>query len=344
MKRNDRMFRLTSLLLVLVTAVGMLAACKQKTVEPFVLTERTPASVELFTSGYFDYRKNTDGTAKLIKYTGSDRSLVLPDTLDGCPLVEIDAGAFGYNETLQSIVFNPSLEVIGSYAFIGCVNLSTMEFGKKLWSIGVDALEDTAWMKAQPDDFVIIGDNVLVAYQGTEIAVRVPDGVRHVCSAFVKNDTLKSVFLPDTVVTVGHSAFSNCSSLVHVEMSPNIVLIDQYAFYACTDLVVSRLPSKVEKIGQYCFYDNFSMQALQCGDALKSIGPSAFSNCSNLKSMEIPATLQSIDTNTFEDCVMLSVVYYRGSETQFAEIQYLNDKSSNFWFTDATKIFSEESK
>lgn len=344
MKYRQTRLRILSFLLVLLLLVPTMAACKSKKIEPFTIPERVEASQEVYTSGYYDYKKYTDGTAKLMAYHGTESSLVLPDSFDGCRLVEIDAGAFAYNTSLVSIVFNPSLEIIGAYAFVGCTALALMEFGDKLWSVGISALNDTAWFAAQPEDFVIIGDNLLINYQGKDLSVQVPDGVRHVCAAFADNLELKSVYLPDSVVTVGNAAFSNCLSLVYVKLSPNVVLVDQYAFYGCTDLVIPQLPAGVEKIGQYAFYDNFAMQAMHLGSSLKTIGRSAFSNCGDLRMVEVPATLISMDANAFEDCISLAVVYYGGTEEQFKEIQYLEEENTNFRFKDATKFYNEGTK
>lgn len=344
MKKNRSLLRLLSLTLLLLLVLPSFAACKNREIQPFAIVDRVEASPEVFTSGYYEYKKYNDGTAKLVAYTGSERSLILPDSFDGCKLVELDVGVFSYNTNLTSIVLNPSLESIGAYAFVGCTALSTIEFGKKLWSVGISALSDTPWLAAQPEDFVIVGDNLLLKYQGKELSVTVPEGVRHVCAAFADNIELRSVYLPDTVVTVGNAAFCNCLSLVYVEMSPNTVLVDQYAFYGCTELVLSELPKGVERIGQYAFYDNFSLQGIRCGDSLKSIGRSAFCNCGEMRMIEVPATLVSIDTDAFEDCVSLKVVFYGGTEEQFKAIQYLEEENTNSRFKDATKFYSEESK
>lgn len=344
MKFSKKILRIGALLLSLWMLATVLIACSKKEVRPFVYPERELVSRETFSFGDYGYQKYTDGTAILVSYTGKEPVLTLPDTMEGCPLVELRAGVFSYHKELTSIVLNNSLEIIGSYAFVGCSALESITFGSKLWSVGTEALTDTPWLAAQKDEFLIVGDGVLIKYQGDAVSVNVPDTVRHICSAFVENQKIKSVFLPETVVTVGNCAFSSCLSLVYVSLSPNIVLIDQYAFYSCNNLALSELPSGVVRIGQFAFYDNYALQALRCGDSLKAIDSSAFSNCGNLKTMEIPATLETIDYNAFEDCVSLSVVYYGGTKQQMESIRYLTEENSNTYFKDATKFYKEESK
>ena len=281
----------------------------------------------------------------IFEYTGSETNLTIPDSIDGHTVVEIYDAAFMPTPQIQgplkltSITLNDSLEKIGLYAFYGCQNLSSITFGEKIWSIGFDAFEGTPWLKSQSDDFVTVGNGVLIKYQGKDSRVVIPDGIRHISSAFSNNETIKSVTIGDSVLSVGVSAFSGCLSLKSVEFGKNIKLIDNYAFASCSELVSGNLPDSLEQIGESAFYNCYSLRAAKLGKSLKRIGVSAFES-SAIKTVEIPATVTTIDQYAFS-CRSLAIVFYSGSEEQFKAIKFEGDESSNSALKDAIKIYGE---
>ena len=65
-------------------------------------------------------------TARVYSYTGSDTSLMIPQTVDGYTIVEIGSKAFEDHTELQSIELSDSIQVIGTRAFAACTALSAM--------------------------------------------------------------------------------------------------------------------------------------------------------------------------------------------------------------------------
>ncbi len=76
--------------------------------------------------------------------------------------------------------------------------------------------------------------------------------------------------MPQSVATIGGSAFSSCESIAKIDLS-NVTSIDTYAFYYCTGL-----------------------EDVIYGSELTSIGRNAFSGCGNVKRVTVPNTETSI--------------------------------------------------
>mgnify|MGYP004653300839 FL=1 len=95
--------------------------------------------------GVFSYRKTEDASGVVvIGYTGTDRSVTVPDKLAGLPVVEIGAGAFRNQSALVTVVLPDMVEKIGDTAFAGCLSLTQISLPASLTEIGAFAFDDCA--------------------------------------------------------------------------------------------------------------------------------------------------------------------------------------------------------
>ncbi len=85
-------------------------------------------------------------------------------------------------------------------------------------------------------DFYIIYDK-LFKYEGKGGDVFIPSGLKTVgIYAFVNNDKLESVVIPDTVTEIELCAFEACENLWDVEMWSSVKVIGSGAFRGCRRL------------------------------------------------------------------------------------------------------------
>lgn len=190
----------------------------------------------------------------------------------------IESNAFQRCTSLCKISIGKNVTSIGESVFRGCYALSNIEFLGKLTEIGYCAFEETAWMTAQTDDFVIVGDGILLRYNGTATDVTVPKGVRVITDAFCDNDNIKSVTIPDSVTRIGSAAFSGCGQISRVTVGKNVETIDETAFAGCSMLASIYLPK-----------------------SLTYVGNSAFNGCSLLSSVSYAGSRQSYAKITVEN-------------------------------------------
>ena len=111
-----------------------------------------------------------------------------------------------------------------------------------------------------------------------------------------------------TVVEIGSSAFSNCTSLTSVKIPESVTVIGNKAFYKCSLLVSVTIPNSVTKIDNETFYGCSALTSVIIPDSVTEIGSHAFSRCSSLTSVTIPDSVTEINDHTFYGCSSLTSV------------------------------------
>jgi len=97
------------------------------------------------------------------------------------------------------------------------------------------------------------------------------------------------VVIPNSVTTIGISAFENCSYMTSVSLSNSITVINDNTFSGCSTLESVIIPKGVTTIGY-----------------------NAFANCYGLASVTIPTTVTSLPYYAFENCYHISSLTLTG--------------------------------
>lgn len=113
--------------------------------------------------------------------------------------------------------------------------------------------------------------------------------------------SLTSVIIPDSVESIGYSAFYQCSGLTGELIIPDSVTsIGEWAFNQCGKLTGLTIGSGVTIIGDYAFYYCSGLTGeLVIPDNVTSIGSNAFYQCSGLTSVTIGSGVTSIGYRAF---------------------------------------------
>ena len=112
--------------------------------------------------------------------------------------------------------------------------------------------------------------------------------------AFREYKGLKSVIIPNTVTSIGVSAFSGCEALSSVTIGNGVLSIGKYAFRNCIGLKSVIIPDSVSSIGKQAFEYCSYIESVTIGNGVTSIEEKAFSECYSLIKMVINKTQSSI--------------------------------------------------
>jgi hypothetical protein len=254
------------------------------------------------TYGYYTY--SSDGfSISITKYTGNEVNVAIPNTIRGTQVTSIGDNAFSSCASLTNIVIPNSVTNIGNYAFYGCTGLANIAIPDSVISIGAEALNCCVGMSTitvgtlntnyASTDGVLFdkSQTTLIQYpprkKGTYI---VPNGVINIgTSAFSQCIGLTKITLSENATSIGDSAFSQCAGLTNITFFGGVTSIGSYAFYGCSGLTSIPVPHSVAIIGTYAFKDCTGLNNITIPESVSEIGDSAFFGCNSLTNITVDA-------------------------------------------------------
>ena len=207
----------------------------------------------------YTYTPSGTGGIRLTGYTGQEKKLVIPDTIDGKAVTEIGDGCFSGNAWPQRVTVPEGVIRLGDYSFEGCSLMQKIFLPDSLETIGNGAFS---------------GCGSLTLADLNEGITSIGDG------AFLACLDLRQITLPASLKSMGKYSFALCESLAIVdfrdEYSMNLTEIPERAFCGCSNLQELELPAGVTEIGKRAFFKCDELSSLRGRLDLTEIGDYAF--------------------------------------------------------------------
>ena len=223
--------------------------------------------------------------------------------------------AFLYCSALRKVRWSDCLESIGAMAFYNCTNLGdTVFFPKTFRTMGWDAFGSEnynsaskvmVWEAIHADDFVRYESDVPGECHFSYVIFG--DSVEYIPNMLCKFMYNDSITLPETVKTIGASAFTNCSRLQNINIPEGVTEIGSGAFANCAKLRQLVLPSGLKKIPEQLCSSCSSLDSVKLPAGLTVIPQKAFMGCA-LGRVTIPNSVTNIGNSAFAGCPLDTLV------------------------------------
>ena len=240
-------------------------------------------------------------------------------------------GAFQNASGLKTVTFEAGSKVtsIGVNAFFSATSLESISLPNTVTSIGENAFGFTTSLQSitvdpnnaySSDSYGALFNNtktILIKYPvgNTRTSYTVPNTVISIgASAFNTANKLTSVSFAagSQLTSIGVSAFQTATSLLSITLPNTVTNIGESAFQSTTNLQSINVPASVESIGDYALYGATKLISVTfaANSKLTSIGHSVFNTVTSLQSIEVPASVTSIGESAFLNSDNLETVTF----------------------------------
>ena len=244
----------------------------------------------------------------------SDTSIVIPETIDGMPVVEIGPTAFELT-SIVGIKIGANIRKIGDEAFYSCEKLSSV-----IWNHKCDVIPD----------FCFFGCLNLINFDFS--------GIEKIGKYAFEKSGLQKVFLPENIKIIEEGTFKECSGLRSVTWNCTCDVIPALCFYMCPNLTNFDF-SSIKKVGQYAFVES-GLQEVCLQKNIEILEDGTFSRCNELRSVTWNCTCDVIPNFCFAVCSNLTNFDFSGIK-KIGKYAFKESGLQEVWLSESIKNIEE---
>lgn len=258
------------------------------------------------TYGDYQYSVRDDGTVKIVKYTGDDKKVTIPEKIKGKTVTSLGRRSFYDVDTLEEVIIPKTIETINNLAFQGCSYLERITIEN-----GVKSIKYGAFFGCRKLESIVIPDSV------TEMGG----------SIFFNCKALKEIKLSKNLTRIGSFILLGSGySKKEANWDGNLLYVGEYLVQAKqaylsgtvkikngTVLIAGEtlsghhdsrlekviLPESLRYIGNRAFKSCIYLEKVVFNKNIETIGEQAFVGCTSLKNVEIPESVKKIGEKAF---------------------------------------------
>ena len=243
--------------------------------------------------------------------------------------------AFDDCDSLSGVTIPNSVTTVGKYAFRNCNSLTQLTIGEGVTSIAAQAFYNCsnletitfnaimctsigsgAFGKCSNVKTITIGENVHRLLENVFNDCTKLETVNYNAISFSTSSTTNPTY------SYYYGTFIGFKSIKQVTIGEKVKHLPDNLFKNCTGLEVVRYNViNSESVSGSMFDGCTNLRTVYFGKNVTDIPSYLFRGCKNLTRVTMPNTIWWISSCAFEDCINLQTVYYKGTESQWNEIQ-----------------------
>lgn len=282
--------------------------------------------------------------------------VIIPEMIEGYPVVAINAWAFNGCTEITSITIPYGVTSISAAAFMGCTNLSVINIPSSVNNIGALAFSATAdnltiyyggsygqWFNATVESGqgggLGLPDNATIVYDYEAENPDTPNEPESMVSYLtysIENEevmitgctlgVMGSYAIPPTIEGYPVTSISNYAlrdnSFNEIIIPDTVTNIGEWAFTNSVNLTNVVIGDGVASIGDYAFNYCTSLTSVTIGDNVTSIGVGTFNSCTNLTNITMGNNISTIGENAFSGCTSLTSITIPDSVTSLGQYAF----------------------
>lgn len=232
---------------------------------------------------------------------------------------------------ITSMTLPSTVKSLGHTVFRACNSLASVEIPASVTEIQTDTFDEYFDADANEgkgnvtfaegsifklQDGVLYDSENLIRVLDWQENVVVPEGIKYIgADAFNaystqtpnNMETLKSITLPESLVSIGKTAFRACKSLKSITIPKNVSEIGGGAFSSCSSLTSVEILGPVKELTgtSGVFLGCAALKNVTLPDTLTNIGTGTFNGCTSLEKIDLPEGLTEIGREAFYECESL---------------------------------------
>ena len=249
---------------------------------------------------------------------------------------------------ITSITLPSTVKSLGHTVFRACNSLASVEIPASVTEIQTDTFDEYFDADANEgkgnvtfaegsifklQDGVLYDSENLIRVLDWQENVVVPEGIKYIgADAFNaystqtpnNMETLKSITLPESLISIGKTAFRACKALESITIPKNVSEIGDGAFTGCSNLITAEILGPVKELTGTTgvFLGCAALKNVTLPDTLTNIGTGTFNGCTSLEKIDLPEGLTEIGREAFNGCESLKEAIIPSGVTKIPDFAF----------------------
>ena len=275
--------------------------------------------------------------------------LVIPDEVNGYPVIEIKSQIGNGRESLRSVKLGKNVKTIGKNAFSSCESIKSLELNDALETVGDDAFSSCPIETPLifPETIKYIGESAF------SYATKIPSiTITNRDCVLGENFILRTAMIgykgstaEEYVKKTNRHELEFCD--IENENTPRDIYVENGAYYFVTDggytlryvedpdITELVIPDEVNGYPVVAVSEDFasrsklgdSLVSVKLGKNVRTIKKVAFVNCSKVKSIELNDVLETVENNAFTECDIETPLIFPDTIKSIGEYAFMGSRN-----------------